>query len=113
MLSPRPLPNLRSQPLRKPGRPGAAGIRDDSPLELGQVPEHIEAALDGRDELLGLDAIGGAKQALQVGPIVLAAAELLEQRVGTNGSRTCHSLSTTSERKRSPSKGVVAKRCRS
>ncbi len=59
VLSPRPLPNLRSQPLRKTRRPGAAGVRDDGLLELGQVPEDFEPALDGRDELLGLDAIGG------------------------------------------------------
>jgi hypothetical protein len=83
----RPLPNLRSQPLRKTGRPGAAGVRDNRLLELGQVPEHTEAALDGRDERLGLDAVGGPKQALQVGPVVLAAAELLEQRVGKIKSR--------------------------
>ena len=82
--SPRLLPNLRSQPLRKPGRPGAAGVRDDRLLEFGQVPERIEAALDGRDELLGLDAIGRTKQALQIGPIVLDAAELLERRRCTN-----------------------------
>lgn len=74
-LDARPLPNLRLQPLRKTRRPGAAGVRDDGLLELGQLPEDFEAALDGCDELLGLDAIGGAKQALQIGPVVLAAAE--------------------------------------
>jgi hypothetical protein len=51
-------------PLRKTWRPGAPGIRDDGLLKLGQMPEHVEAALNGRDELLGLDAIGGAKQAM-------------------------------------------------
>src|SRR5262245_15068777 len=55
--SPRQLPNLRSQLLRKTWRPGAAGVHDDGLLELGQVPEHVEAALDGGDALFWLDTI--------------------------------------------------------
>ena len=51
-------PNLRPQPLRKTWRPGATGIRDHGQPKLAQVPKDIEAALDGRDDLLGLDAIG-------------------------------------------------------
>lgn len=47
----RPPPNLRSQPLRKTGRPGAAGVRDDSLLELGQTPERrVMGAGDGAND---------------------------------------------------------------
>jgi hypothetical protein len=34
-----------------------------------------------------LDAIGGSKQALQVGPVALAAAELFEERLGLDRRR--------------------------
>jgi hypothetical protein len=54
--------------------PAALGIGDDLVLELRQLAEYVESRLDGRDDLLGLDALGGSDQTLDVDPVVVTAA---------------------------------------
>ena len=46
------------------------------------MAKDVKALLDARDDLAGFDPLGCPDQALDVGPVVVATADLLEQRLG-------------------------------
>ena len=76
------LSDLGAQPIGEGLVPAAPGVSDDLLLQLGHFAKDTEARLHALDDRGGLDAFRCLDQPLDVGPVVVAPSDLLEERLG-------------------------------